>query len=128
MFDMTATAGLKESGKFLSPGIHKAKFNNLTIGNITSQKDGSNYNTMILTLDVDGYGEFTHNFFEPKSAERTTSQFGLNPSPVEHFMVSLRQIFDALDPSIGQKIDNDDVVIADTKSIINNKNIWDNEW
>ena len=61
---------------------------------------------MSLKLDIDGYGEFTHNFFEPKSAERTESQFGLNPSPVEHFMIALRQIFDAVNPKIGEAIDN----------------------
>ena len=115
MFDMTATAGLVESGKFLSPGIHNAKFNGLSLGEIVSQKDGRKYSTMTLSLNVDGYGEFTHNFFEPTSAERSQSQFGENPSQVEHFMVALRQIFDALDPEIGNKFDANDVVIGDKK-------------
>lgn len=110
---MAQTTGLKESGNFLSAGIHKAKFNGLTLGSITSQKDGSVYQTMTLALDVEGHGEFTHNFFEPTSKERTQSQFGENPSQVEHFMVSLRQIFDALDSKIGDMIDNDNVVIKD---------------
>ena len=110
---MAQTTGLKESGNFLSAGIHKAKFNGLTLGSITSQKDGSVYQTMTLSLDVEGHGEFTHNFFEPTSKERTQSQFGENPSQVEHFMVSLRQIFDALDSKIGDMIDNDNVVIKD---------------
>jgi hypothetical protein len=113
MFNMAQTTGLKESGNFLSAGIHKAKFNGLTLGSITSQKDGSVYQTMTLALDVEGHGEFTHNFFEPTSKERTQSQFGENPSQVEHFMVSLRQIFDALDSKIGDMIDNDNVVIKD---------------
>lgn len=111
MFDMTATAGLKEGGKFLSAGIHTAKFNSLSLGNLTSQKDGSEYNTMTISLDVDGYGEYTQNFFEPKSKERTQSQFGPNPSQAEQFMVSLRQIFDALDPAIGEKFDKDEVTV-----------------
>lgn len=110
---MAQTTGLKESGNFLSAGIHKAKFNGLTLGSITSQKDGSVYQTMTLALDVEGHGEFTHNFFEPTSKERTQSQFGENPSQVEHFMVSLRQIFDALDSKIGDMIDNDNVIIKD---------------
>ena len=105
-FDMSATTGVKEGGKMLTAGIHNAKFNGLELGKITSQKDGSTYKVMSLKLDIDGYGEFTHNFFEPKSAERTESQFGLNPSPVEHFMIALRQIFDAVNPKIGEAIDN----------------------
>ena len=113
MFNMAQTTGLKESGNFLSAGIHKAKFNGLSLGSITSQKDGSVYQTMTLSLDVEGHGEFTHNFFEPTSKERTQSQFGENPSQVETFMVSLRQIFDALDSKIGDMIDNDNVVIKD---------------
>lgn len=105
-FDMSATTGAKEGGKFLAPGIHKAKFNGLMLDSITSQKDGTVYKTMKLDLDVDGHGDYSQNFFEPKSAERTQSQFGENPSPVEHFMIALRQIFDALTPTIGEGIDN----------------------
>ena len=115
MFNMTATTGLKESGNFLSAGIHKAKFNGLSLGTITSQKDGKEYSVMSLTLDVDGHGDFVHNFFEPTSGERTESQFGQNPSQAEHFMVSLRQIFDALDPKIGEAIDNNNVVVSGKK-------------
>ena len=122
MFNMTATAGLVESGKFLSAGIHNAKFNGITLGEITSQKDGKKYTTMTLALDVDGFGEFTHNFFEPTSADRTESQYGPNPSQVEHFMVALRQIFDALDTTIGEKFDNDDVVINGKKISVTDLN------
>lgn len=118
---MAQTTGLKESGNFLSAGIHKAKFNGLSLNSITSQKDGRIYNTMTLALDVEGHGEFTHNFFEPTSNERNASQFGDNPSQVEHFMVSLRQIFDALDPKIGESIDNDNVIIKDANG--NNKKV-----
>lgn len=115
MFNMAQTTGLKESGNFLTAGIHKAKFNGLALSQITSQKDGTIYNTMSLTLDVEGYGDFTHNFFEPTSTERTESQYGPNPSQVEHFMVALRQIFDALDPKIGEAIDNNNVVVQGKK-------------
>lgn len=111
MFDLTATAGVKEAGKVLSAGIHNAKFEGISFNQITSQNNGNTYNTMQLKLDVEGYGEFTHNFFEPTSAERTQSQFGENPSQVEHFMVAIRQIVDALDPEIGKAIDNDNVTV-----------------
>jgi len=111
MFDLTATAGVKEAGKVLSAGIHNAKFEGISFNQITSQNNGNTYNTMQLKLDVEGYGEFTHNFFEPTSAERTQSQFGENPSQVEHFMVAIRQIVDALDPEIGKAIDADNVTV-----------------
>ena len=111
-FDMSATTGVKESGKVLSPGIHKAKFNGLTLDSITSQKNGQTYKVMSLHLDVDGYGEFVSNFFEPTSNERTESQFGPNPSSAEHFMIALRQIFDAVNPKIGEGIDNQTVKLT----------------
>lgn len=111
MFDLSVTTGVKESGKFLQPGIYNAKFISVELGNITSQKDGQSYNTMKLNLDIDGYGEFSHNFFEPKDANRTEGTFGQNPSPVEHFMVSVRQIVDALDPKIGEDMDNDTITV-----------------
>lgn len=111
MFDLSTTTGVKEGGKFLQPGIHNAKFVSIEANNITSQKDGQEYKTMKLTLDIDGYGEFTHNFFEPKSADRSAGTYGDNPSPVEHFMVSVRQIVDALDPKIGEDIDNDTITV-----------------
>ena len=88
MFDLSATTGVKESGKFLQAGIHNAKFVSVELGEVHSQNKNQDYKTMKLTLDVDGYGEFTHNFFEPTSAERTAGTFGENPSQVEHFMVA----------------------------------------
>lgn len=112
MYDLSATTGVKESGKFLQPGIHNAKFVSVELSNLNSQKTGQNYKTMKLTLDIEDYGEFTHNFFEPQSAERGANAFGENPSPVEHFMVAVRQIVDALDPKIGEAIDNDNVVVS----------------
>jgi len=115
MFDLSATTGVKESGKFLQPGIHNAKFVSVELGEVNSQKTGNNYKTMKLTLDVDGFGEFSHNFFEPTSAERTSGTYGENPSSVEHFMVAVRQIVDALDPSIGENIDNDNVTVNGKK-------------
>ena len=111
MFDLGVTTDVKESGKVLQPGIYNAKFISVELGSLTSQKDGQTYKTMKLSLDIDGYGEWSHNFFEPKSAERTTGTFGDNPSPVEHFMISIRQIVDALNPKIGEDIDNDTITV-----------------
>ena len=120
MFDLTATAGVKEAGKALGAGIHNAKFKSVKYNSIVSQNNGETYNTMVLALDVENYGDFTHNFFEPKSAERTESQFGANPSQAEHFMVAVRQILDALDPSLGKSIDENNVVVKGKKVNIKN--------
>lgn len=111
MFNLSATTGVKESGKFLQAGIHNAKFVSIELSEVNSQKNGQTYKTMKLTLDVDGFGEFSHNFFEPTSAERSAGTYGENPSQVEHFMVAVRQIVDALSSEIGEMIDNDNIMI-----------------
>lgn len=111
IFNLSATTGVKESGKFLQAGIHNAKFVSVELGEVNSQKNGQTYKTMKLTLDIDGYGEFSHNFFEPTSADRSAGVYGENPSQVEHFMVAVRQIVDALDSKIGEMIDNDTITI-----------------
>ena len=111
MFDLTATTGVKESGKYLQPGIHNAKFISVELNNLVSQKNGQNYKTMKLTLDIDEFGEFTHNFFEPTSDKRTPGTWAENPSPVEQFMIAVRQIVDALDPKIGEAIDADKIEV-----------------
>lgn len=120
-YNLSATTGAKESGSVLSAGIHKATFKGITKDTITSQKDGSVFDVMTLTLDIEGYGEFKHNFFEPTSSERTVSQFGENPSQVEQFLISVRQIVDALDPAIGQGIDDGSIAITGSFSQVVNK-------
>ena len=120
MFNMSATTGAKEGGRFLQPGIHKAKFVSVELGNIHSQNKNEDFKTMKLTLDIENYGEWDCNFFEPTSTERSASQFGETPSSVEHFMISVRQILDALDPTIGEDIDNKNVVIAGKKIDVEN--------
>ena len=111
MFDLSSTTGIKDASNYLKAGIHKAKFNGLALGSLVSQKTGDTYNVMTLSLDVEGHGDWTHNFFEPTSDERKEGNFGLQPSQKDHFMVALRQIFDALDPKIGEMIDNKSVVV-----------------
>ena len=120
-FNLGTTASVIEStGTFLQPGIHKAKFNGITRDVITG-KDGNNYNVMVLNLDVEGYGEFTHNFFEPTSEERTSSAFGENPSSAEQFLISLRQILETVDPTICEGIDNGSIKISGSFDQIVNK-------
>lgn len=127
MFNMASTGGLKESGNALRAGIHNATFKSLSFENFTAQS-GETHEVMNVVFDVDGFGEWTKRFFnpakrngqeDPTSAQRTTSQFGENPSRIEQFMVSLRQIIDALDPEIGKKIDANNVEINGKKVAIN---------
>ena len=119
-FNLSATTGAKEAGSVLSAGIHNATFKGITKDSING-KDGNVYDVMTLTLDVDGFGEFKHNFFEPTSSERTSSQFGENPSQKEHFIIAIRQIVDALDPKIGAGIDDGSITISGTFSQVVNK-------
>lgn len=112
-FDFSMTKGAKEAGKMLSAGIHNATFKGIS-GDTINGKDGKSYKVMSLLLDIDDYGEFKHNFFEPTSKDRTTSMFGENPSQLEHFMIAVRIILDALDPGIGERIDNGEIKFAGT--------------
>ena len=119
-FNLSATTGAKEAGSVLSAGIHNATFKGISKDSING-RDGNVYDVMTLTLDVDGFGEFKHNFFEPTSSERTVSQFGENPSQIEHFLIAVRQIVDALDPKIGAGIDDGSITISGTFSQVVNK-------
>lgn len=111
---MSQTTGAVESkGGALTAGIHKATFKGIKKDTLTSQ-NGDVFNVMTLMLNIEGYGEFKHNFFEPKSNERKESQWGLNASQLDHFMISVRQIIDALDPEIGKKIDSGELKLGGT--------------
>ena len=115
-FDLSTAASIVEGGKFLSPGIHKVKFKGINLDKITSQNTGETYNTMVLNLDVENYGDFKHNFFEPTSEERKENAFGgLNPSQADHFMVAIKQIIDALDPELFNKIMTEGVEVKGKK-------------
>jgi hypothetical protein len=118
-FNLNATTGAKEAGSVLRSGIHDAKFVGITKDSING-RDGSVYDVMSVTFDVNGFGEYKWNVFEPTSSERTTSQFGENPSQIEHFLIIVRQIVDALDPKIGEGIDNGTITISGTFSQVVN--------
>ena len=118
-FNLNATTGAKEAGSVLKAGIHNAKFMGIAKDSING-KDGSVYDVMTVTFDVDGFGEYKWNVFEPTSSERTVSQFGENPSQIEHFLITVRQIVDALDLKIGAGIDNGTITISGTFSQVVN--------
>lgn len=101
MFNMGGVAAAKVvSNNFLSSGIHDVIFKGI------DKADG--FNALELRFEaVDGSGIHNERIFEPQSAERTQSQFGANPSQAEQFMCKIKQIIDALDPELGQKIEKD---------------------
>lgn len=110
--NMSATAGAKDSGKFLSYGIKNATFKGIEKGTV-GKDGGQQWTVMSVKYDIEDFGEFVHNLFEPQSTERTEGMNGReNPSPVEHFMISLRQIFDALAPEVSKGIDDGSVQIG----------------
>ena len=104
----------KESGNALTAGIKDATFMGVEFANVTSQKTGDAFKTLALKLDIDGYGEYTQNFFEPQSDERKQMQWGPTASPLDHFLITVREILEAVDPQIISDID------AGTKTLSGN--------
>ena len=103
-FNFGATKGASEAPKMLAAGIHNATFQGIKKETITT-KSGDDMDVMQVTFNVKDFGEYKQNFFAPKSADRTDGQYGPNPSPMEHFLVTVRQILDALNPEFGKAID-----------------------
>ena len=109
--DFTKAVEAKESGRFLSPGIKNATFQGVEFSIVTG-KDGQNYQTMLLKLDVDGYGLYTQNFFEPKTDERKDNAWGgKNASPADDFLILVRELLQALDADIFEKLNNGTITI-----------------
>lgn len=95
-----------ESAGKLTAGIKDATFMGVAFETKTSQKDGNSFKTLALKLDIDGYGPYTQNFFEPQSDERTAMQWGVSASMLDHFLVLVREILEAVDPQIVKDIDS----------------------
>lgn len=102
-FSFSTTKGATEGGKFLGAGIHNAKF--LGVDYDTQNTQEGEKNVMVLKLDVVGYGEYTQKFFEPESSERVEMQWGPTPSQVDHFLIAVREILEALDPQLITDLD-----------------------
>ena len=111
-FDFSSAVKAKDSGNFLAPGIKNATFQGVELAKVTSQKNGETYKTLALKLDIEGYGEYTQNFFEPQSSDRTEGQYGLNASPLDHFLISVREILEAVNPQIIADIDEGKVKLT----------------
>lgn len=104
-FDLASAARAKESGSRLTPGIKNAIFKGVEFKTGTSQKSGAAYKAISLNLDIDLYGDYSHTIFEPDSNERKEGQWGLQASQVDHFLITIREILEAVNPQIIQDID-----------------------
>lgn len=113
-FNFGEVTNIKESKARMTPGIKNAKFKGINYATVKSQKTGEDYNTFALTLDVEGYGEYTQNFFEPTSNERNKMQWGESASSVDHFLVLIREILEAICPEILTKLDSGKIQLAGT--------------
>jgi hypothetical protein len=110
MFDMSVAQGVKEGGKFLQAGIHNAIFKGISKTEIQG-KTGDTFNVLVMTFEVEGFGDLEHKLFEPTSATRVESQFGQNPSQLEQFMIANRHLLDTANPTIAKGIDDGTVKI-----------------
>ena len=99
-FSMKGVKGTKVmSTNYLKAGIYNVIFKGVD--------KSENFNALELKFDaVDGSGTHTERIFEPRSEERTESQYGTNPSETEQFMCKIKQIIDAIDPELGKEIED----------------------
>lgn len=112
-FDITDAVKAKESGKRIEAGIKDATFKGIEFRQKTIIDKVNN--CLAIHLDVDGYGEYIQDFLEPKENERKDGQWGKMASPLDHFLIIVREIFDALDPQIIKDIE------SGTKKLSSNK-------
>lgn len=97
---MGAAKGVSVASNFLPAGIHKVRFTGMNLANA-----GESNVVEFKFESVNGAGIHNERIFEPRSNERTTSQFGENPSEAEQFTLKISQIISALDPELAKKID-----------------------
>ena len=95
--------GVKDT-KVMSTNYLKAGIYNVIFKGVDKSE---NFNALELKFDaVDGSGTHTERIFEPRSEERTESQYGTNPSETEQFMCKIKQIIDAINPELGKEIED----------------------
>lgn len=100
IFSMGAAKGVSVASNFLPAGIHKVRFTGMNLANA-----GESNVVEFKFESVNGAGIHNERIFEPRLNERTTSQFGENPSESEQFTLKISQIISALDPELAKKID-----------------------
>lgn len=95
------------SNNFLRAGIHNVIFKGID--------KADRFSAIELRFEaVDGSGVHNERIFEPRSEERTQSQYGTNPSEAEQFMCKIKQVIDALDPELARKIETESDKFADS--------------
>lgn len=100
MFNMGGVMNAKVvSSNFLRAGIHNVIFKGI------DKAEGSVSAIELRFEAVDGSGIHNERIFEPRSAERTQSQYGTNPSEAEQFFCKIKQVISALDPELAHRID-----------------------
>lgn len=117
-FNISSMKGATEVGSRIEAGIHNAKFISVNKDVLDTQNGKSA--VMSLKVDIEGYGEYTQNFFVPtekEDAKRTDGLYGPNPSRVEHFMLAVRQIIGATNPEVLDKIDKGEPIIINDEEV-----------
>lgn len=102
-FNLGSVAGASEAPKMLAAGIHNATFQG--VKRVTREFSGKEKDVMEVSFDVEGYGSWSNTFFAPESSERSEGQYGPNPSQLDHFLVAVKQILEALNPELGKAWD-----------------------
>ena len=111
MFDFSAALSAKAStSSRIEPGIHNATFVKIESSTLNTKNGESD--VLALTIDVEGHGEYTQNFFKPTSTERTDGTYGPNPSQMEHFQIILREILEAVNPDFVKDIESGELKMA----------------
>jgi len=123
-FDFSDAYQAKEKSPSLSAGIKDATFMGVEYSAFTSQK-GDNFKVLALKLDIDGFGPYTYNVFEPKSNERKEGQYGIQPSQVDHFKIAVMEILEAVAPDIVNELNNGTKTITgDFETIVKAVSEW----
>jgi hypothetical protein len=100
MFNMGGTKGVKvASNTFLRAGIHDVTFKGID----KSEKA----NAIELRFEAEDGAIHNELLFEPRTAERTETQYGPTPSEAEQFTCKVKQIIDAIYPELGKRIDEE---------------------
>ena len=88
------------TNNFLPAGVHDVIFKGVD--------KADTFSALTLHFEaVDGSGIHNENIFEPRSDQRVDSQYGQNPSESEQFFCKIKQVIEALDPDLAQKIEKE---------------------
>lgn len=120
-FSFNETKGATEASARLTAGIRGAKFMGVDKGSV-ELKNGDSADVLSLKLNIDGYGEYTQNFFVPSEdsdTKRSEGMYGENPSRLEHFLIAVREILLAVAPKAVEALDNDKPVVLDDDEEVN---------